>query len=163
MSRQKRLEISSYNGNPLLHWKKHRNPLRVTFNLIFLHLAKFLPLQLKNKLYRSLGVEIGSNSAVALGVMLDIFYPENITIGNNATIGYGSTVLTHETTSDEFRTGNTEIGDNVLIGAGTVVLPGVKIGDGAKIGANSVVHRDIRENEFVAGNPLKTIDSDIQE
>jgi acetyltransferase-like isoleucine patch superfamily enzyme len=159
MKRKKRLETKEYDSNPLLQWGKERDFLRVTFNTIFLSIAKFLPLKLKNKVYRSLGVTIGDETAVALGVMLDIFYPEKIQIGSNTTIGYGTTVLTHETTTDEFRTGPTKIGDNVLIGAQTVILPGVEIGDGAKISANSVVHRDIEEGEFVGGNPLKKIDS----
>ena len=160
MNRKENLRIKEFDCNPLLQWNKERNPLRVTFNTIFLSIAKFLPLKLKNKLYRNLGVDIGEDTAIALSVMLDIFYPEKIIIGSGTTIGYGSTILTHETTSSEFRTGPTKIGDNVLIGAQTVILPGVEIGDNAKISANSLVHRDIEEDEFVGGNPVTRIDSD---
>lgn len=159
MRRKERLEIKEYTQNPLLQWNKERNLLRVTSNTIFLSIAKFLPLKLKNKLYKYLGADIGDDTAIALGVMLDIFYPENIEIGSSSTVGYGTTILAHETTVDEFRSGPTKIGDNVLIGAQTVILPGVKIADGAKVSANSVVHRDIEENEFVGGNPIKKIDS----
>lgn len=163
MNRKDRLEIKEFDRNPLLQWNKERNPLRVTFNTIFLSIAKLLPLKLKNKLYRNLGADIGDDTAIALGVMFDIFYPEKIEVGSGTTIGYGTTVLTHETTTSEFRKGPTKIGDNVLIGAQTVILPGVEIGDGAKVSANSVINRDIEEDEFVGGNPVKKIDSDSQE
>ena len=43
--------------------------------------------------------------------------------------------------------------DNVWIGMDTLILNGVKISDGALIGANSVVTKDVKPYEFVAGNP----------
>ena len=39
----------------------------------------------------------------------------------------------------------------------TLILNGVKISDGALIGANSVVTKDVKPYEFVAGNPAEHI------
>lgn len=152
-------ELSSreYSSNPLLNWPKEAGRLRTTFNTVFLAICRYLPLSLKNAVMRKLGVEIGEDTAIGLGVQMDIFYPEKIFIGSSTTIGYGTTILTHETTQEEFRTGKIEIGDDVLIGANTTVLPGVKIGDGATVSAHSLVNRDVKEDETVGGIPAKPI------
>ena len=59
---------------------------------------------------------IGQHTAIAYKVMLDIFYPQLITIGNNSVIGYNTTILTHEVLVDEYRYGPVYIGDHTLIG-----------------------------------------------
>ncbi len=49
------------------------------------------------------------------------------------------------------------IGNNVFIGYGSIVLKGVTIGDNSVIGANSVVTKDIPANVIAGGNPCKVI------
>jgi len=50
------------------------------------------------------------------------------------------------------------IGNDVWIGADVTILPGCKyIGNGAVIGANSVITRDVKEFDVVAGNAAKKI------
>lgn len=49
------------------------------------------------------------------------------------------------------------IGDDVWLGVGTSVLAGVRIGSGAVLGANSVVNREVPENEVWAGCPAAKI------
>jgi acetyltransferase-like isoleucine patch superfamily enzyme len=49
--------------------------------------------------------------------------------------------------------GDVEIGHDVWVGTDAMVLSGVKIGSGAVVGARSVVTRDVRPYEIVAGNP----------
>ena len=49
------------------------------------------------------------------------------------------------------------IGNDVWIGYNVTILPGVTVGDGAVIGACSVVTRDVRDYDIVAGNPARTI------
>lgn len=52
------------------------------------------------------------------------------------------------------------IGNNVNVGFGAVILGGIIIADGVAIGANSVVNKDVlEENITVAGAPAKKISS----
>src|SRR5690554_1012956 len=125
-------------------WHKKVHPVRVTFQFIIITVCRYLPsLKMKNFLYRMVGVKLGKNVSMGLMAMIDIFFPQYISIGDNSVIGYNSTILAHEFLVEEFRLGYVEIGANVLIGANTTVLPGVRIGDGARIGAGSLVNRDI--------------------
>ena len=154
----RKLEKKEYSGNPLLQWPSHAGKLSTAFNTAILQLSKFLPLGLKNKVLRATGLKIGKNTAIGLGVQFDIFFPEKISIGSSTTIGYGTTILTHETTNEEFREGKVVIGDNVLIGANTTILPGVTIEDNSKISANSLVNRDVEEGSFVGGTPVEKLE-----
>src|SRR2546428_3976940 len=106
-----------------------------------------------------LGMKVGDHAAFALMVMVDVFFPEKISVGPNTVIGYNTTILTHEYLIREYRLGEVKIGANVMIGANTTILPGVTIGDHATIGAGSVVHKDVAAGSFVAGNPLQVIRS----
>ena len=53
--------------------------------------------------------------------------------------------------------GGVQIGNDVWIGDGVIILDGVNIGDGAIIGARSVVTKNVKPYEVVAGNPAKHI------
>ncbi|MCS7109730.1 MAG: acyltransferase [Candidatus Micrarchaeota archaeon] len=156
----RRLNKIKFNGtkNALNYWYKVKNPIKVIFNFIVIYIAKYLPsLALKRQLYRLIGIKIGNNVAVGLGVTFDIFFPELIEIGDNTIIGFNATILTHEFLQNEFRIGKVEIGKNVLIGANSTLLPGIKIMDNATISAMSLVNRDVKTNEFVGGVPIRRI------
>ena len=45
----------------------------------------------------------------------------------------------------------------MTIGANVTVLPGVVIGDGATVSACSLVNKDVAENSFVGGIPIKPL------
>jgi acetyltransferase-like isoleucine patch superfamily enzyme len=153
------LEVYSTKGkNPMQYWYKIRNPLRVIINFLTIFICRYLPsLMLKNILYRSLGMKIGKDVSVALMVMFDIFFPEEIEIGSNSVIGYNTTILAHEYLVNEWRKGRVIIGKNVMIGANTTILPGIKIGDGAKISACTLVNKDIAPGAFVGGYPVRNL------
>jgi acetyltransferase-like isoleucine patch superfamily enzyme len=139
-------------------WKAMRN-------FVVIQLARYSPsLRFKNWLYRHmLGMKVGDNTAFALMVMVDVFFPEKIFIGSNSIIGYNTTILAHEYLVHEYRLGEVHIGSNVMIGANSIILPGVTIGDHAIIGAGTVVHKDVAAGSFVAGNPLQVIREGISE
>lgn len=145
--------------NALWQMYKTVNRWKAVRNFVFIQLARYCPsLPVKNWIYRNvLGMKVGENTAFALMVMVDVFFPERIRIGSNTIIGYNSTILTHEYLIKEYRLGDVNIGSNVMIGANTTILPGVTIGDNAVVGAGSVVHRDVEPGSFVAGNPLQVI------
>ncbi|GFN33693.1 acyltransferase [Paenibacillus xylaniclasticus] len=128
-------------------------------NFIAIQLARYCPsLPLKNAIYRKvLGMKVGRETAFALMVMVDVFFPERIEIGDNSIIGYNTTILTHEYLIGEYRIGPVKIGNNVLVGANTTILPGVTIGDGAVVAAGAVVHKDVPAGAFVGGNPMQLL------
>lgn len=159
---RRELEIEKFPGkrNPLNHKPHAKNPLKVVVTSLILLTAKRMPLGLKNILYRLAGIEVGNNVNMGMNVSFDHFYPEKITIGANTIIGRDTDILAHEATQDEFRTGRVKIGNNVLIGAKCLLLPGVEIKDGAKVSAFSLVNRDVEENEFVGGVPIRNLEQD---
>ncbi|PWK13004.1 acyltransferase [Tumebacillus permanentifrigoris] len=132
---------------------------KVAKNFAVIQLSRYTPfLGVKNWLYRTfLRMEVGEQSAVALMVMMDVMFPELISIGRNTIIGYNTTILAHEYLIDEYRLGKVEIGDNVMIGANSTLLPGIRIGDGAVVAAGSLVNRDVPPGAFVGGNPIRVI------
>lgn len=143
--------------NALLEWTKYAKPLRVLRNVIVMEIAKYLPLQLKNKFYRAIGVNVGKNVAIAYKVTMDILFPELIEIGDNTIIGYGCTILAHEFLIKELRVGKVKIGRNVMAGANSTILAGVTIGDNATISAMSLVNKNVPKNAFVGGIPARAI------
>ena len=128
-------------------------------NFVAIQIARYSPsLPLKNWIYRHiLGMKVGKNTAFGLMVMVDVFFPERITVGDNTIIGYNSTLLAHEYLIDEYRLGDVRIGSNVMIGANVTVLPGVTIGDHAVVAAGAVVHKDVPAHARVGGNPLRDL------
>ncbi len=144
-------------GNPLLEWARYANPLKVLRNMIIIEVAKYLPLRLKNKLYRAIGIRVGNNTAIAYKVMFDILFPELIEIGDNTIIGYGCTLLAHEFLIKEVRIGKIKIGKNVLVGANSTILAGVSIGDDATISAMSLVNKNVPQKGFYGGIPAKQL------
>lgn len=152
------LDSEYFESNPLLNWPKKVSRFKTTRNILIIGLSKLMPLRIKNKLLSAVGVEIDEDVAIGLSAQFDIFYPEKINIGEGCVIGYGTTILTHEATTERFSTGEVDIGKNVLIGANTTILPGVKIGEGASVSANSLVNRDVAPGEKVQGVPIKKVE-----
>ncbi|UUZ82730.1 acyltransferase [Paenibacillus sp. P26] len=150
--------------NSLWQMYKTVTPWKAVRNFIFIQITRYAPsLPLKRWIYRHvLGMKVGEHASFALMVMVDVFFPERIEVGENSIIGYNSTILTHEYLIKEYRIGTVRIGSNVMIGANSTILPGVTIGDHAVVGAGSVVHKDVAPYSFVAGNPSRVIKEDTR-
>ncbi|PLR99116.1 acyltransferase [Bacillus sp. T33-2] len=146
-------------ANSLWHVYKTVPFWKVVKNFIVIQLARYTPfLGMKNWLYRTfLRMEVGEQTSFALMVMLDVMFPEKISVGRNTVIGYNTTILAHEYLIKEYRLGNVEIGNEVMIGANSTILPGVTIGDQAIVSAGTLVHKDVPPGAFVGGNPMKVI------
>ncbi|CQR46477.1 2,3,4,5-tetrahydropyridine-2,6-dicarboxylate N-acetyltransferase [Paraliobacillus sp. PM-2] len=146
-------------ANSLWHVYKTVPFVKVIKNFIVIQLARYTPfLTVKNWLYKNfLRMNVGDETAFALMVMLDIMFPERISVGRNTVIGYNTTILAHEYLIKEYRLGDVIIGNEVMIGANSTVLPGVTIGDGAIVSAGTIVHKDVPAGAFVAGNPMRIV------
>ena len=130
---------------------------KVFTNTLLIELCRFIPnLKWKRWIYINLlNMTIGQHTAIAYKVMLDIFYPQLITIGNNSVIGYNTTILTHEILVNEYRYGRVDIGSHTLIGANVTILPGVKIGHNVIIKAGTIVSKDVPDDTIAFGNPMQ--------
>ncbi|MBT2738223.1 DapH/DapD/GlmU-related protein [Bacillus sp. ISL-7] len=146
-------------ANSLWHVYKTVPFWKVVRNFIVIQLARYTPfLRMKNWLYRVfLGLKVGEQTSFALMVMLDVMFPEKISVGRNTVIGYNTTILAHEYLIKEYRLGPVVIGSEVMIGANSTILPGVTIGDGAIVSAGTLVHKDVPPGCFVGGNPMRLI------
>ncbi|WP_342432967.1 acyltransferase [Neobacillus sp. FSL H8-0543] len=146
-------------ANSLWHVYKTVPFWKVVRNFIVIQLARYTPfLGMKNWLYRFfLGLKVGEQTSFALMVMLDVMFPEKISVGRNTVIGYNTTILAHEYLIKEYRLGPVEIGSEVMIGANSTILPGITIGDGAIVSAGTLVHKNVPAGAFVGGNPMRII------
>lgn len=154
--RHQRTSVHTRTGshNSLHKWYRIRNPVRVAIQYAVVLLCRMSPsLVLKRLLFRAIGMDVGEGVAWGLESTPDVFWPQLITVGDHAVIGYDATILCHEFLVDEYRTGEVVIGERAMIGAGAVVLPGVEVGEGARVAANSLVTEDVPPDTTVAGVP----------
>ena len=101
-------------------------------------------------------VNIGANSVVARGAIVDTkigngskidnncFISHNVKMGKNC-IMVGNSILM----------GSVELGDRVYISGGVTVRDNITLGDNAFVGMGSVVINSIEHDEMVIGNPAK--------
>ena len=144
--------------NSLWSWPDAKSPLAVVRNYVAIVLARISPsLRLKNRLLSWIGVTVGTGVAWGLESTPDVFWPERVTVGDDAIIGYDATLLCHEFLQDEYRLGDVVIEERAMIGAGAVVLPGVTVGAGARVAANSLVTEDVPPGTTVAGVPAEIV------
>ena len=144
--------------NSLRSWPDAKHPLRVAVNYAAVVAARRSPsLRLKNWLLGAIGVSVGEGVSWGLESTPDVFWPELVTVDDDAIIGYDATLLCHEFLQDEYRTGEIRVGEKAMVGAGAVVLPGVEIGDGAQVAANSLVAEDVPSGETWAGVPAEPL------
>ncbi|WP_206731785.1 acyltransferase [Halorubrum amylolyticum] len=159
-SRTDRLERHPTGGarNSLWSWPGAKSPLAVVRNYVVIVLARICPsLRLKNWLLRRIGVAVGAGVSWGLESTPDVFWPERITVEDDAIVGYDATLLCHEFLQDEYRLGDVVVEAGAMIGAGAVVLPGVTIGEGARVAANSLVADDVPPGTTVAGVPAEVV------
>jgi len=148
--------------NSLRGWTDVKPVWRIALNYVLVWVARVAPsLRVRNWALRRLGVTVGEGVSWGLEATPDVFWPELITLGDHAVVGYDSVILCHEFLQDEYRTGEVVVGDRAMIGAKAVILPGVHVGEGAQIAANSLVTRDVPPETTVAGVPARPMgDSD---
>lgn len=124
---------------------------------ILRRVAYFVPggLTFRPGLHRLRGVRIGQNVWISQYVYIDELHPEVIQIGDNVTVGLGTSIISHLywTKSKEAVVKPVIIESNVFIGPHCVILPGVRIGQGSVIQAGTVVSRNIPAGSFFGHAP----------
>lgn len=100
------------------------------------------------------------NAEIERGCLL--LAKDRIELGENSTLAYGVTVLTHADPNGPKnklsrlyppKMAPVIIGRDCWIGANATILPGITIGDFSVVAAGSVVTKDVPSGVLVAGNP----------
>ena len=118
------------------------------------------------KMQRLRGVKIGKNCHLNPYALIDLMYPELVTIENNVTLGSFSMLFAHNNpTANLFlkqgdyprKTGEIHIKSGAVINPGAIITLGVTIGKNSIISSGSVVTQDIPDYCVVVGNPARVI------
>lgn len=118
------------------------------------------------RLQRSRGVKIGKNCHFSPYILIDLIYPNMISIGNNVTIGSNTMIFAHyNPTANQLLKENghprevkkVTINDGAVIGPGSIITMGTTIGKNSIIGAGSVVSNLIPDFSVALGNPARVI------
>jgi len=120
-------------------------------------MARFVPgTQLRVRLHRWRGVQIGLNVFIGDEVYLENNYPECIQIGDNVQIGIRTIIMAHLRGP-----GRVVIAEGAYIGPGCVIAAAhgrtVRIGAGAVVGALTVVTSDVPPRAFVRSTPAEQV------
>ena len=111
------------------------------------------------KIWAPWNLEMGDRSSLGVGV--NCYCMDKISIGENATISQGAHLCagTHDIRDPQFQlmTKPIVVGRNAWVAAEAFIGPGVTVGEGAVIGARAVVFRDVAAWVVAAGNPAKRI------
>ena len=118
------------------------------------------------KMQRLRGVKIGENGDLDPYALIDLMYPELVTIENNVTLGSFSMLFAHNNpTANLFlkqgdyprKTGEINIKSGAVINPGAIITLGVTIGENSIISSGSVVTQDIPDYCVVVGNPARIV------
>ncbi|NDF25304.1 MAG: acyltransferase [Nitrosopumilaceae archaeon] len=117
-------------------------------------------------LQRARGVNIGSGCHISPYVLIDLLYPQLVTIGDNVTIGSNTLIFAHANpTANLFLKQNgyprkvepVNIKSGAVLFPGCIVTAGITIGQNSMIGAGSVVFEDVPDYCIVVGNPARVV------
>jgi acetyltransferase-like isoleucine patch superfamily enzyme len=126
--------------------------LKNLFNRIIHKIAMFAPGggALRPFLHRMRGIRMGKNVWIAQLVYIDEIHPGDVSIGDNCTIGFRTTIFSHFYWGNrkQINRGKVIIEKDVFIGPHCVILPNVRIGEGAVIKAGTVVTRNVPPRTF---------------
>ena len=107
-------------------------------------------------MWRVLHIEnfkLGKNTEIGSFTAIDA--KEGITIEDNVKIGWSCSIIS--VSSVDGKKGRILLKKGCKIGANSVIMPGVTIGINSIVGANSMVNRNIPDNEVWAGTPARKI------
>lgn len=124
--------------------------LKVIFSRFIQSIALMAPFgsSLRPFLHKLRGVKIGKNVWISKFVYIDENHPECVSIGDNSTIGFRTSIFAHTYFGDSKKNNPDKvvIGKNVFIGPHCLILANVEIGDNSVIKGGTVVTRNIPPN-----------------
>jgi len=112
------------------------------------------------------GVKIGKNCHVSPYVLIDLLYPQLVTIEDNVTVGSNTLIFAHANpTTNLFLKKNgyprkvepVHIKSGAVLFPGCIITAGVTIGENALVSAGSVVFEDVPDFCVVVGNPARIV------
>jgi len=118
---------------------------------------------LRIKMHRWRGVNIGQNVYIAKDCTLDNSYPEYIYIEDNAGIANEVVIIAHTNPDIQFKNivescvKPVIIRKGAWIGTRSVLLRGVTIGEKSIVCAGTIVDKNVEDKTIVQGNPMKKI------
>jgi acetyltransferase-like isoleucine patch superfamily enzyme len=114
---------------------------------------------LRPALQRLRGAQIGKNVWISQFVYLDELHPENISIGDNCTIGLRTSIIAHFYWGPRRPENGAQvvIEKNVFVGPHCVILPNVRIGEGSVIKAGTVVSKNVPPHTFWGTRPAEAL------
>lgn len=123
-----------------------------------LYAADHVPhLGAKRWLLAKAGIKIGANVSIDMNVLFTPVFTEYIEVEDDAIIGAGCLIASHQYGSHNYEIGRVRIGKGACVGAHSVIAPGVVVGEGAALGPGSVATRDIPPFQFWAGSPARRV------
>lgn len=114
------------------------------FRFFFSKVAYYIDYSpIKVLIYKLIGVKIGKGVFISPDVIIDVHFPQLITIDDYAIIGYGVKIFTHDFYQSKYRIGRIHIGKGAVIGAYSLIAAGVSIGEMVNIRAKSSIGKDV--------------------
>lgn len=154
--REVRIKYKGPRLNAAFQWWRYRNPVRMLWTSFIVEVCRKLPpCELKNHLYRMIGVKIGKDVTICPDVVLDWLFPELIEIDDGALLGADIWVACHSITIDELRIGRVRVGKQVLIASWTGNEPPTEYGDQSIVGVYTYVNKDVPPRSFCVGIPMQ--------
>lgn len=117
----------------------------------------------RTQFQRQRGVKIGFDVYLGHDVIIDLLYPNMITIEDFVDIGDRTLIYAHSRGSPPFKKiyprkiEKVRIGKGTWIGNNAMILPGITIGKYCVIGGSSVVTKDIADFSLAVGSPAKIV------
>lgn len=144
---------------PALRYYRHDvSVLRVMWNWWWLSLAKYTPwFGVKTFFLRRTGMHVGKGVALGYAAQPDLLFPQDITLEDDVTIGYNTTILCHGYLRDRYERGSVVVRIGATVGADCTILAGVTIGAGAVVAAKSLVNRSVPADELWGGVPAQRL------
>lgn len=118
------------------------------------------------KMQRARGVKIGGKCHFSSNVLIDLVYPDLISIGNSVTISHNVMIFAHSNpTANLFlkkehyprKVLPVKIKNGAVINPGSIITAGVTIGENSMVSVGSVVVEDVPDFCVVVGNPARVV------